>query len=351
MIALMQRGVALVALGAILAAATAAGAAQPPSSRAATTTHSTVYVVPVGETIVLKGTSIVCHVETSGGEPDLLCVKGTLAQPVNNSARWEISDATAKLWTAGTDTVSISSTHAEPAVSGATFVAVSRAPTTDLVSTALDFAVGSTHILCRTATAGKPHPGFGIECGVSSVAQSLQFAKNSYVLFGNDSAAQLAQVEPGGLLADATVDQPNAAPVATINSCLVGQWTETGETDEIEEDGTEITLSGGRGRRLAFTAAGTETADYTHSAPLVGTYEGRQLRLTTTGTVTFEDSTSGSRLTFRSADYAGSTETATYGGAPVELGRRTTPPPDTYACTSTTLTESANGYDARFTRS
>ena len=79
----------------------------------------------------------------------------------------------------------------------------------------------------------------------------------------------------GGASPGTTSTSPGhpSTPVTTsFDSCLVGRWVESQETDTVTYNGLPVTLTGDGGKVLTFTANGTETANYAHAAPLEGPY-------------------------------------------------------------------------------
>lgn len=307
----------------------------------------TVVDLPVGQGIVAKDGSFACHVLDSQGSPDLSCHLGTLTDATVGTYNFQLSDHTL---TAGASEgeVKTSLTEHEPRVTGSLWANGKQStPVLRLTSPNEFFALSGSHVVCTTTEISGV---FSLACGVSSPQENAYFQVKSYMLTFNSSKLVVARVTAPNTYTGIQTDiQPRtASPV--IDRCLLGTWVEVGEQDAFTLDGTVITLHGSAGGQLHFSDAGVETESYAHALPLIGTLDGKELRLITTGTTTYHDSTSGDRLIFHSVDYAHSSESATYAGAPIGLTPRKLPPSDTFTCTRTTLTESGEGYASRFTR-
>jgi len=138
---------------------------------------------------------------------------------------------------------------------------------------------------------------------------------------------------------------------AKLSSCLVGRWTETGEHDSIDFNHSKVALSGGAGRTLTFSVSGKEVVSYSKAQPLTGALHGTPVRIVESGVITYHVATHGNRLTFKSQNLSDSKVSGTYGGAAIKFGASSLPPPETFACTASTLTERSSGYSGSFTRS
>jgi hypothetical protein len=141
------------------------------------------------------------------------------------------------------------------------------------------------------------------------------------------------------------------AGAPALSTCLVGSWTETGETELFTVGRADVTLSGDGGRTIDFSAAGDELVSYAHARPLTGRLEGKEVEVIATGTASYVVSTSGDKLLFKSADYTHEHDSASWGSARLVLGKGSVPAPETITCSKTKLTESSSGYAASFTRS
>jgi hypothetical protein len=135
-----------------------------------------------------------------------------------------------------------------------------------------------------------------------------------------------------------------------VDPCLVGHWVETGEIDRVTLEGAQLIVQGGSGVALTFTSGGRETADYSGSQPLTGTLNGVPYELTSTGSVRYDVSTSGTSLIFANPHYDNYKQTATVGGRPITLPAPSTPAPDFYQCDGGSLRQNQNGYAATYQR-
>lgn len=137
-----------------------------------------------------------------------------------------------------------------------------------------------------------------------------------------------------------------AAPPAIGDSCLVGAWILTEETNQsgYTYAGVPVMVSGMAGAELAMTSGGEEKETFDGSKPLVGTLpNGLQLAITIRGAIIYEIHASAGKYNETGAAVQLPT-TATAGGAPVtDYHSSYTPGSGTYSCDSGHLTMTTAG--------
>jgi hypothetical protein len=138
----------------------------------------------------------------------------------------------------------------------------------------------------------------------------------------------------------------SAATPPTTDSCLVGKWEVTNQSVPFQtSDGTAVTLTGGQGDMVTFTAGGGFTEDQNNSKPDVGSDAGNQYSLTSSGVDTGHYTASGSVLTVTEDNPTATTTTLYENGTaiyaePPESG----PTALSYTCRKgVSLTTSASG--------
>lgn len=152
-----------------------------------------------------------------------------------------------------------------------------------------------------------------------------------------------------GPAASATTERQARATTA-FNSCLVGTWRETSETDRTTYNERPVTVRGGAGRVLTFSRTGREVVNYAHAAPLRGILRGVPYSEEGHGLISYQDKSNGRVLRFTHGDFAKFSLTGTYGASPVEFGAQRDAAPVTFTCSAVKQTQSATGYSATFVR-
>jgi hypothetical protein len=184
--------VGLLLLTAVLAAAVADDAvAGPHASGAAVRTLR----LRLGDRISVKGTPLACVVQNSRGTVNLACVEGSLRSPVPHSYAVGIADK-------GADLAAVSASGAsaklvtvvqEPSVRGAAFPSPSRGARAFAIAPTAALLVGGTHIFCAVQTTDGT---VNVTCGLSSIAQHLQFPAGTYIVSESTRFALLGKTEP-----------------------------------------------------------------------------------------------------------------------------------------------------------
>jgi hypothetical protein len=136
-----------------------------------------------------------------------------------------------------------------------------------------------------------------------------------------------------------------------FDHCLVGTWTERTEADVVTYSGLPVQLSGGSGTKLTFSANGVEHVDYKHAQPLTGPYGSGQYVITTRGTVVYDLGSAANVLDFGSADFSHFSQSTSIDGRQMAAVAPTGPTPVNYQCTSRQLTQTAEGFNATYSRS
>jgi len=135
-----------------------------------------------------------------------------------------------------------------------------------------------------------------------------------------------------------------------IDECLVGVWTTVSQREETSVNGESVILLDVE-RQLSFASDGVEVVTYLDTPAVVQSPTGETLgEVVTSGELTFQVSTdqpgtisfelTGGEVT-ATFDIRGQSATFTAGG---DFG------PVSYTCSAGELTQSANGYEAVFTR-
>lgn len=158
--------------------------------------------------------------------------------------------------------------------------------------------------------------------------------------------------------ASSTSPQSSPAPRAeqeppqdyAIDECLVGVWTTVSQREQTSVNGESVILLDVE-RQLSFASDGVEVVTYLDTPAVVQSPTGETLgEVVTSGELTFQVSTdqpgtisfelTGGEVT-ATFDIRGQSATFTAGG---DFG------PVSYTCSASELTQSANGYEAVFTR-
>lgn len=138
---------------------------------------------------------------------------------------------------------------------------------------------------------------------------------------------------PAGLAAD-------SPPTSAIgDSCLIGRWVETQQSapGNWTVGGQVVPVAGLGGMVLTFTADGTETDDLGRAQPLVGDYQGHQVKFVERGLVRFHVHADGGVLS-QAAAGGSATVSFYYDGVYQPTGFISyTPGTYSYRCGSTTL--------------
>jgi len=161
----------------------------------------------VGDQIHVKGSSLACVVQNSSGTINLVCVEGSLSLPKGNSYAIGIADKAASLnrISANGNSQTIVRLVQQPAVSGATFLVRPGSPKSFTVALNTAILVGRTHIFC---VAQRTDSVTNVTCGLSSIADKLQYPSGSYLTIISARIAALAQKRPGGVKTLAGKTQP-----------------------------------------------------------------------------------------------------------------------------------------------
>jgi hypothetical protein len=159
------------------------------------------------------------------------------------------------------------------------------------------------------------------------------------------STPQSAPISSPSASASASASpSPSPSPSPPIgDACLAGRWVDQRESAPTAWtfNGTVVPVVGLAGFVLTLNQDGTGTADWSNSQPLIGTYQGRQLKIVVRGAWTFHGvvgdgssfSATGDKGTFTAQFFLGGTRESTF-SANVGFGQ------ETYVCTASTLTTS-----------
>jgi len=135
-------------------------------------------------------------------------------------------------------------------------------------------------------------------------------------------------------------------PPAIGDSCVVGSWVLTEETNEsgYTYAGVPLAVSGLAGATLAITSSGDEKQSFEKSQPLVGTLpSGLELRITIRGSIDYKIHASAGKYA-ETGTVVQLPTTATAGGAPVTNYHSSySPGSGTYSCASGNLTLTTSG--------
>ena len=194
--------VTLIAAGALALAGAAA------ASSTASTTAVTKLSLKVGDHILVKGASLACVVQNSGGILNFACVDGSLSSPRPKSFAIGIADRAvdlAKLSPSGGSANVISGAR-QPKISGAAFAVPSRGPKTYTVSpSSTALLIGGTHIFCAVQTTKGV---INVTCGLSTLADHLQFPTGTYIVSESTKFALIGKTVNGGFKTLAYKTQP-----------------------------------------------------------------------------------------------------------------------------------------------
>jgi hypothetical protein len=140
---------------------------------------------------------------------------------------------------------------------------------------------------------------------------------------------------------------PNAAPPPLGDACLVGRWIDRRSVDATDWtfNGQVVPVTGLAGFVLTLSADGEETDDWSNSEPLIGTYQGQQLKIVLRGFYTFHGVTAnGVELTeppgegsFSAQFFLGGRTQSTYSA---HAGTGST---ESYVCSATSLSVTTQG--------
>jgi len=199
-------------LGAIAVTLIAAGASVVPGVAAASSPASGAAVkklsLKVGDHILVKGASLACVVQSSGGILNFACVDGGLASPRPKSFAIGIADRgvdLAEMSPSGGSAKVISGTR-EPTISGAAFAVPSRQPKTYTVSpSSTALLIGGTHIFCAVQTTKGV---INVTCGISTLADHLQFPTGTYIVSESAKFALIGKTVNGAFKTLAYKTQP-----------------------------------------------------------------------------------------------------------------------------------------------
>jgi hypothetical protein len=148
---------------------------------------------------------------------------------------------------------------------------------------------------------------------------------------------------------------PATTPVATgFDHCLVGHWTIQSATFPftVSLTGQSVPITGAKGATVTFTADGTQTEDFSNSAPLQGIVNGQTLVVNLRGIAALRASASSGVLSVLQAATSGVSGTATLaGGLPASFqGSPISGTTFSYTCGANSLNVSAAGERFALTR-
>jgi hypothetical protein len=196
-------------LGLIASLAAVAGAAALSASALAAGSSPITYSLKNNDQIFVKGTSIACVIQSSAGTLNLVCVDGSLSAPKGGSFAVGIADKAASLnqISAGGGSQKVVKLSLQPTVAGSKFpVRSGGAKSYTIPSTpSAALLIGGTHIFCVVQKTGVVN----VTCGVSSIADKLQFPAGSYVTIISPKVVLLAQkLAHGGVKTVVSRSQP-----------------------------------------------------------------------------------------------------------------------------------------------
>jgi len=182
--------------------------------------------------------------------------------------------------------------------------------------------------------------------GIAIAALALSLAACA----GDGTGAASSQNSSAPESTEDTPVQQEPAQDYAIDECLVGVWTTVSQREQTTVNGEALVLIDVE-RQLSFAADGVEVVTYLDTPAAVQSTTGETLgEVVTSGELTFQVSTdqpgtisfelTGGEVT-ATFDIRGQSATFTAGG---DFG------PVSYTCSAGELTQSANGYEAVFTR-
>jgi hypothetical protein len=127
---------------------------------------------------------------------------------------------------------------------------------------------------------------------------------------------------------------------AGLDRCLIGKWTELGETIVTTDDGSPVFLKG-HGRVLDFATDGYETVNYNSASPLTGIVGGQPYVDIQRGTIRYRVTTQDGIMTFSDDDFSHFHQSVTIGGVPV-ASHTTDASPVQYTCSGNDQTQTNN---------
>ena len=156
---------------------------------------------------------------------------------------------------------------------------------------------------------------------------------------------------PAAGTAGGTTAAGSPTPSALIDSCLIGAWKITKDTETLDIPNVGPIDVVGQGAEVRIHADGTTTQDYGPSSDYTGTANGHRLTITVKGTVQGTIRTANGTMSFSDLRADG-TETAfvdgTQVGTPVPLTADSTPVQ--YTCGGSTATEHSSNLTMTLTR-
>lgn len=148
-------------------------------------------------------------------------------------------------------------------------------------------------------------------------------------------------VAMGARLAPAGAARPAGAPrlATALDPCLLGTWTTGNYPSNYDFGGTEVPIYGGAGGTSTWSADGLEVDQYSSGAPLVGTYQGKQLVVRLSGTAESRDRTVNGVLSDPSGNFVNAVSVqTTWGGQSIPSYPPSAAPAHVpYTCSATTL--------------
>jgi len=181
---------------------------------------------------------------------------------------------------------------------------------------------------------------------------TMRFATTAAVLVATGLASMgcgqpLAGTQTSPSAASSATESPSASPSPSPTPppigdvCLVGRWIDQRSVNQTgwTFNGKVVPVAGLAGFVLTLSADGTETADWSKSQPLIGTYQGQQLKIVVRGVYTFHGATAdgyhvvvpAGTGTFSAQFFLGGKRESTY-SAKVTSGET-----DAYVCGTTSL--------------
>lgn len=183
------------ALSAVVCAGAMAPAAIAPASAAS---PHILYIRP-GDGFIVKGTTLTCQVFTS--QPIALqCANSATTKslvPDYGSYGIGVDADAAAIFRVEPHNAPVELRYPEPSVSGAMFATPTSKKGTDwTVTPPTGILVAGTHIFCAADVAAVA--GLNVTCGLSTVADQLQYPAGSYVVSFSDKFVLLGKAKAGG---------------------------------------------------------------------------------------------------------------------------------------------------------
>jgi len=184
-------GVVALAVGIAVLGGAGASAAGPRASAAKVKTLE----LKLGDRLKVKGTTLACVVQNSGGVVNLACLDGSLSKPIPHSYAVGIANKGADLAqvSASGGSAKVVTVVQEPTISGGDFVVPAGGPKAYAVAPTTALLIGGTHVFCAVQTTSGT---VNVTCGLSSLADKLQFPSGSYTVSESAKFSVLGKVQP-----------------------------------------------------------------------------------------------------------------------------------------------------------